>query len=462
MATVNIPGRPDLDMRHKKVENVGTPTDGLDAVNKDYVDEGLNNRVVNPLVAPTNNGEILIWDNTNQRWIVEDIDIVDTGGEDNLILNVSDANEALWPTTKRWQEAAFLEKVDALPTTPTPNAGDSVYLTAQDGTNAPGPYTYQAGATNDWIATGGGSGTTITFREWTDTAHDYTVGDVVVYEGDHFFCIATHTSDNANPFTRPEFWTPMSSDGFDIDTLASLRLLNSSNALRSNVFPGDVANVINDGANNGLYLVLSSDNVNRADGTVVLSIASLGISADPRFDGDPVEAAQVDSGVNVSASTAILDAVTDHTHTIVLPTANPTTPFAVGDSISVTSTSTAYSVIQIIETHAQTEIVFEGDLTAVFAAGMDLYRANTPTQAGTVWTLPAPGADAYTQSNALNDEMIARKLLSEEVQANATAIAAFEADLVSIAAYQPQGTYLSGAGLVTPSFADRPSRQKRK
>ena len=73
---------------------------------------------------------------------------------------------------------------------------------------------------------------------------------------------------------------------------------------------------------------------------------------------------------------------------------------------------------------------------------------------GSIWTLPTQGASAYTQDdNVLNDLLAKEAALAEQVQANSTAIAAFQADLVSIAAYQPQGAYLSGAGDITPSYS---------
>ena len=79
---------------------------------------------------------------------------------ENFIINGGSATvEAVggWPTTESWQKANLLEKVTVLPTTPTPDIGDSVYLTETDGTNEPGPYTYVAGTPNVWEATGGGA-----------------------------------------------------------------------------------------------------------------------------------------------------------------------------------------------------------------------------------------------------------------------------------------------------------------
>ena len=66
-------------------------------------------------------------------------------------------------------------------------------------------------------------------------------------------------------------------------------------------FQGDIANVINDGANNGLYLITSSDNQNRTAGTTYISIDGLGTTEDPRFTGAIGALNHSDSGVTVSA-----------------------------------------------------------------------------------------------------------------------------------------------------------------
>ena len=447
-----------LNVNNEKVTKVGTPTENGDATNKAYVDDGLNKQVTAPLVAPTNNGEILIWDDTNQRWIVEDIDIVDTGGEDNLILNVSDANEALWPTTKRWQQAQFLEKVETLPL--PANGGDSVYLIETDVLgNAPGPYTYIGGTTNAWTATGGGgtTGTSATFRTWTTTPQSYNIGDLVVFEGDHFIAIAAHTSGVANPFESPDLWSPLSSDGFDIDNLVSLGNINTA-GVHGNVFPGDIANVINDGANNGLYLITSSDNQNRTAGTTYLSIAGLGVTEDPRFSGAVAGVVHINTGVTVQARLDTVDAVTDRDITIVLPSAVPTlptTPFVVGDNISTSATGVSRTIIRIEQVEAGNELILDGHHASEFNNGDPLFRDAVGHKENSIWTLPAAGASAYEQDDeTLNSLISTQHLLSQQVQANSTAIAAFDANLVSIAAYQPQGVYLSGAGGVTPSFSN--------
>ena len=443
-----------LNVNNEKVTKVGTPTENGDATNKAYVDDGLDRQVTAPLLGPTNNGEILIWDDTNQRWIVEDIDIVDTGGEDNLIINVSDANEALWPTTKRWQEFTFLEKVGELPL--PANGGDSVYLVSEDALgNAPGPYTYFGAPTNAWRATGGGgtTGTSATFRTWTTTPQAYRIGDLVVFEGDHFIAIAAHTSGVANPFESPDLWSPLSSDGFDIDNLVSLGNINTA-GVHGNVFPGDIANVINDGANNGLYLITSSDNQNRTAGTTYISIDGLGTTEDPRFTGAIGALNHSDSGVTVSAVIDYNDPTTDAPYTIILPSANPTTPFNIGDGVSATNGGTTYTIVKFETAGGVEEIFIQGHHAAEFTVGNPIYVSTDGHNQNTIWTLATAGATAYTQDeNSLNDLLAFKQDISQQVQANSAAIAAFDADLVSIAAYQPQGVYLSGAGDVTPSFA---------
>ena len=80
-------------------------------------------------------------------------------------------------------------------------------------------------------------GASATFRTWTTTPQAYRIGDLVVFEGDHFIAIAAHTSGVANPFESPDLWSPLSSDGFDIDNLVSLGNINTA-GVHGNVFPG--------------------------------------------------------------------------------------------------------------------------------------------------------------------------------------------------------------------------------
>ena len=175
---------------------------------------------------------------------------------------------------------------------------------------------------------------------------------------------------------------------------------------------------------------------------------------DPRFSGTVAGVVHVDTGVTVSARLDTRDAVTDRDITIVLPTAEPSTPFAVGDNISTSETGTSRTVIRIVTVEAGNELILDGHHASEFNNGAPLFRDAAGHKENAIWTLPSAGATAYTQDDeTLNDLISTQHLLSEQVQANSTAIAAFDADLVSIAAYQPQGAYLSGAGDITPSYS---------
>ena len=175
---------------------------------------------------------------------------------------------------------------------------------------------------------------------------------------------------------------------------------------------------------------------------------------DARFSGTVAGVTHVDTGVTVSARLDTRDAVTDRDITLIIPTGEPTPPFAVGDNISTTINGVSRTVIRIEQVEAGNELVLDGHHASEFNNGATLFRDSVGHKENSIWTLPSAGASAYTQDDdTLNDLISTQHLLSQQVQANSTAIAAFDADLISIAAYQPQGVYLSGAGLVTPSFA---------
>ena len=73
--------------------------------------------------------------------------------EQNFAVDEASVNHKDWVTTREWQEARLLQKFATLAEFTSPVAGSSMYLTTQDSTNAPGPYTYSGTA---WEATGGG------------------------------------------------------------------------------------------------------------------------------------------------------------------------------------------------------------------------------------------------------------------------------------------------------------------
>ena len=108
----------------------------------------------------TATGEILVWDNATSQYRAVRLLIngVDTNGAteaENFILDGIIDDPATRATTRAWQETFLLQKFATLAEFEDPVAGSSMYLTAQDGDNDPGPYTYVAGTTNAWEATGG-------------------------------------------------------------------------------------------------------------------------------------------------------------------------------------------------------------------------------------------------------------------------------------------------------------------
>ena len=174
---------------------------------------------------------------------------------------------------------------------------------------------------------------------------------------------------------------------------------------------------------------------------------------DSRFSGTPLGLDHSDTGVTVGASIDYNDPSTDAPYTIILPSANTFT-FVVGQGISATDAGTTYTIVRLQPTSTVTEFYISGHHASEFPAGTTLFVSEDGHKQNSIWTLPTQGAPAYTQDdNVLNDILSKEASLTEQVQANSTAIAAFQSDLVSIAAYQPQGAYLSGAGDITPSFS---------
>ena len=186
-----------------------------------------------------------------------------------------------------------------------------------------------------------------------------------------------------------------------------------------------------------------------------LGFASEGNSSeDSRFSGTIDAVTHTDTGVNVQARLDSTSDLTGNPITIILPDAN-TYNFEVGQNISSSNGGVSRTIIRLVQVESGTELILDGHHASEFNNGADIFVDASAHNENTIWTLPTAGATAYTQNDNLINNLIATDhSLEEQIQANATAIAAFKADLVSIAAYQPQGTYLSGAGDITPSFAN--------
>ena len=240
-------------------------------------------------------------------------------------------------------------------------------------------------------------------------------------------------------------------------------------------------------ANRGLYIVLTTDTTNDppTGGTTVRKIAGLGgggpleaftLAGTPE-DGDILKYTDAttltwgpdeddrlrgtigaldhsDTGVTVAAVIDYNDPTTDAPYTIILPSANPVPPFNIGDGVAGSSGGTTYTIVRFQTAGAVDEIFIPGHHASEFTVGNTIFLSTDGHAQNSIWTLASAGATSYTQDeNTLNDLLAFKQSISQQVQANTTAIAAFDADLVSIAAYQPQGAYLSGAGDITPSFS---------
>ena len=289
----------------------------------------------------------------------------------------------------------------------------------------------------------------------------YAVGDFVYHKGEIFRCHTAYTSPNASlevfgPQNQPEHWGAVTENVNAIDTLEALEDLNTSAGTSATIRVGDYFAVQGDTeANRGLYVVTATDNSNPpSTGTTVTKIAGLGgATVDARFSGTVDSIVHTDTGVNVSARLDSVSAITDTPITIILPSAD-TYDFQVGQNISSSNGGVSRTIIRLIEVEAGTELILDGHHASEFNNGADIFVDTAAHNENTVWTLPQAGATAYTQNDDLINNLIATDhSLEEQIQANATAIAAFQADLVSIAAYQPQGAYLSGAGDITPSYS---------
>ena len=294
------------------------------------------------------------------------------------------------------------------------------------------------------------------------TEQAYVVGDIVDSNGELFRCIEAYTSPNSQavPQNQPINWQSVTTDLEIIDSVEALERLNSTISgatVRATVQPGELFLVWQDAteSNNGIYRVDTTDTTNFMTGTTHTKIASFGGSGgnDSRFSGSPTGLDHSDTGVTVGAVIDYNDPSTDTPYTIILPSAN-TYNFEVGQGISATDGGTTYTIVRLQGTSTVTELFIQGHHAAEFPATTTLFVSEDGHKQNSIWTLPSQGATAYTQDDdVLNDLLAKEAQLSEQVQANSTAIAAFQADLVSIAAYQPQGAYLSGAGDITPSYS---------
>ena len=563
MSTVNIPGRPDLDLRGRKVENIGLPSADNDSANKQYVDNlvagidptgspipdydgtdtyengnlttqdnivyqyinatpmvgnaitgGLTNETFWRIVVNGNAnnlpslelGQIYTHDGT--RPIADIVDVVGVWDElsphDHIFatstlfegdtLTDFTLNQVVVVTSTQQVFRVTVAGTGYTATTFVEITGDEevqnlILNTANDRERADGRWpTTEAWQLDKFALKGDAGGVDITAYT---AGEEYAVDDWVYHVGEIFRCTVAYTAPVApatfGPQNQPEHWASVTENVNAIDTLAALRLLNTSASTSATIRVGEYFAVQGDtDANKGLYIVTATDNSNPpSTGTQVTKLAGLGgggpleaftltgtpeensvikytdattltwgTDLDDRLRGTIGALDHSDTGVTVAAVIDYNDPTTDAPYTIILPSANPVPPFNIGDGVAGSSGGTTYTIVRFQTAGAVDEIFIPGHHASEFTVGNTIFLSTDGHAQNSIWTLASAGATSYTQDeNTLNDLLAFKQSISQQVQANTTAIAAFDADLVSIAAYQPQGAYLSGAGDITPSFS---------
>ena len=259
---------------------------------------------------------------------------------ENVVLDsASDAAREAnrWITTESWQKATLLEKVTTLPTTRL-KANDSVYLTAKDGSNDPGPYTYSGTA---WVATGGGGGGGIsdydstTAYEHDDIVFDPTTGELF-YWGEQLRTTGTAGTNPTPPITSPR-WTRVGLEA-EIETDVtiegvSLQLVGTAPTDETLItFPdADLALAFYDGerlgARTGAKSITVGGNVYSIPEASAVVLDSNTITVRPSLVGSNVingnlvfnhTFGKIDAGENITIDYVSNDAVSIAVHSVVL------------------------------------------------------------------------------------------------------------------------------------------------
>ena len=341
-------------------------------------------------------------------------------------------------------------------------------------------------------------------------SNSYNAGDYAWSAGELFQCTASYTAPHNQelPQNQPEHWKAVTHQIEIFDSLEALTDLNATGKPTATVTPGELSLVWQDptASNNGLYLVTASDTTNYTAGTTVtklvtfgggsgtnvsvkstgfddinivddstnttsvrgitwavtsagelsgsVSVSGLGTGgSDGRFQGAPVAAGIASSGVTVSAVGLIHNSLGEAV-TVILPSANPTTPFAIGEHVHTTDANGAITYVisdTFVAQSGVVEIIINGDHRTAWQGATDIFIDRTATPVNTIFAVTTPGAGALQLSDSLIN------IIEQENETNKIALAN-EAkvdsllDILTIStAWETQGTYLTTTfpGLIT-------------
>ena len=342
-------------------------------------------------------------------------------------------------------------------------------------------------------------------------SNSYNAGDFAWSAGELFQCTASYTAPHNQelPQNQPEHWKAVTHQIEIFDSLTALTELNSTGKPTAVITPGELAMVWQDdtASNNGIYLIQTSDTVNYTAGTTAFKLATFGGSSgtnvsinqqsqtavdfrtdisgdntsvrgvtftvdgngvvngsvsvsglgtggsDGRFSGAPVAAGIATSGVQVSAVGLIHNSQGDAV-TVILPTANPTTPFAIGEHVHTTDADGAVTYI-ITDTftaaNGVVEIIIDGDHRTAWQGATDIFIDRTATPVNTIFAVTTPGAGALQLSDSLINNIQKTNDVEKIALANEAKVDSLLDILTISTAWETQGTYLTTTwpGLIT-------------
>ena len=189
-----------------------------------------------------------------------------------------------------------------------------------------------------------------------------------------------------------------------------------------------------------------------------VSVAGLGTGgSDGRFQGAPVAAGIASSGVTVSAVGLIHNSLGEAV-TVILPSANPTTPFAIGEHVHTTDADGAVTYVisdTFVAQSGVVEIIINGDhrtaWQAVATADTDIFIDRTATPVNTIFAVTTPGAGALQLSDSLINVIEQENETNKIALANEAKVDSLLDILTISTAWEAQGTYLTTTwpGLIT-------------
>ena len=341
-------------------------------------------------------------------------------------------------------------------------------------------------------------------------SNSYNAGDFAWSAGELFQCTASYTAPHNQelPQNQPEHWKAVTHQIEIFDSLEALTDLNATGKPTATVTPGELSLVWQDptASNNGLYLVTASDTTNYTAGTTVtklvtfgggggtevsvkgtgfndinivddstnttsvrgitwavtsagvlsgsVSVAGLGTGgSDGRFQGAPVAAGIASSGVTVSAVGLIHNSLGEAV-TVILPSANPTTPFAIGEHVHTTDADGAITYVisdTFVAQSGVVEIIINGDHRTAWQGATDIFIDRTATPVNTIFAVTNPGAGALQLSDSLINVIEQENETNKIALANEAKVDSLLDILTISTAWETQGTYLTTTwpGLIT-------------